>query len=71
MMHSSWRGFGFAPPTLNTNISKGIFIFTEDTRDDVLRSVFEGQPLTGGVEEGGSLLGVPKFLSDDKFAGVQ
>ena len=44
---------------------------TKDPRNDILRRVFEGQPIAGCVKKIGRFFRVAKFFANDKLASVE
>ena len=51
-----------------------IYLFmkpTKDPRNDILRRVFEGQPIAGCVKKIGRFFRVAKFFANDKLASVE
>ena len=44
---------------------------TVDLRNDILRRVFEGQPIAGRKKKIGRFFRAAEFLADDKLASVE
>ena len=49
----------------------GVLKPTKDPRNDILRRVFEGQPIAGCVKKIGRFFRVAKFFANDKLASVE